>query len=477
MVTPRVILAPVLTLLLTGLSCGPESKPAEGPRKLKIYYFWNTSGDPNQHSSIKTGVEKAKEDPRIKELENGPIDFKGLPDPESSDDAIAQAHELRRSPDTLAVIGHTYSGTTWSLLPAYAEAGIPVIVTNATSPYLFHEHGEKDEPNVDPAKLKAENAGSHFSNAFRLIASDIPDQANAIQLTIRALQSKGSEANRHSGPARVMLICDETSRYNTKVYSKPMCDYLARDAMHRNVPGRKHPHDYSIVSSRSVDLDHADLWGLITEIHATDPQYIVLIGYSQLALDVIQGLTERATPSSAPKSRYKFIMTDAAFGSRRRFPQDLDIFITSPARPHSDSNCNSSEVHKNSDTQAAASTSESAVPETTEAFAYDAVMILADSVSNCRDKHQLDRNCVLEDLRERQGNLSGSCGFYDLHEGELQNANYYVYSNRRSKGSEPDPNPKWCARSQDEALIPFGGACGEPTPQESSRRVVGGQHR
>ncbi len=464
-------------------SCGTEAKPAETSQKLKIYYFWTTAGDPNQHSSIRTGVEKSKLSKHIQELEKGPVEITGIQDPDTVEEAIAKAHELRRSPDTLAVIGHTYSGTTWSTLPVYAEAGIPVIVTNATSPYLFHEHGERDEPNIDFAKLNANPAGPRFTNAFRLIASDTPDQASAIQLTIRKLQSDDARPGVPQEPARVMLICDETSHYNTKVYSKPMCDYLEHETTHRDL-ARERPPDYTIIGSRTIDLDHADLWGLITEIHATDPQYIVLIGYNELALDVIQGLTERAAPSSYP-ARYKFIMTDAALGSRLRFPSKLHIYITSPARPHENANCNSSEPGEGTQPDPATSGTSTrkndgivarkkalAAPETAEAFAYDAVMILAESVAICQGKNHLDRSCVLEDLRGRQGGLRGNCEFYDLHEGELQNANYYVYSNERDhKSGEPSSYPKWCARSQDETLKPFGAACKEP-----HQSVVGEQH-
>jgi hypothetical protein len=479
-------LALAVSVVLSISSCGTEARPVEASQKLKIYYFWSTAGDPHQHSSIKTGVEKAKLDGRIKDLEKGPVEIQGVRDPDTAEEAIAKARELRRSPETLAVIGHTYSGTTWSALPIYAEAGIPVIVTNATSPYLFHKHGERDVPNIDFAQLNANPAsGPRFTNAFRLIASDTPDQASAIQLTIRELKKGGPEP---LAPAKVMLICDETSHYNAKVYSKPMCDYLEHETTHRDLAGRDDQlPDYTIVSSRSVDLDHADLWGLITAIHAASARYIVLVGYNELAEEVIQGLTERASSASKPASQYTFIMTDAAFGSK--FSSELDIYFTSPSRPHhNDKNCDSSEPPKETDSQpgpnlpqartnvSTKNRGEKEVPETAEALAYDAVIILAESVGNCRS--HLDRSCVLGDLRGRQGSLRGRCGFYDLHEGELQNANYYVYSNHDRNAGKADP--KWCARSQDQGLKPFGGACKEPDPQspkQSKQPLVGEQHQ
>jgi hypothetical protein len=113
-------------------------------------------------------------------------------------------------------------------------------------------------------------------------------------------------------------------------------------------------------------------------------------------------------------------------------------------------------------------------------MAYDAVMILADSIENCRrDRGHLSRSCVLDDLRRRQGNLHGVCDrYYDLHDGEVQSAYYYVYSNSHPKNPEVSPSPKWCARSQDVELKLFGAACAQLANSETSnQRVVGGQYQ
>jgi len=133
----RLALAVGIFLFFTG--CGSEKPPAEKkPEPLEIYYLWTTAGDPHQHSSIETGVEKAKADPDIMKMFGERVEVDPLVDPASKEEAIALAQKLRVSAGTLAVIGHTYS--TWSTLPIFADAGIPVLITNATSPYLLLQH-------------------------------------------------------------------------------------------------------------------------------------------------------------------------------------------------------------------------------------------------------------------------------------------------------------------------------------------------
>ena len=458
-------------------SCGGEARPndRQKPSKLKIYYLWNTAGDPHQHSSIKTGVEKALANKDIEKHFEGKVEFESQSDPDTKEEAIAFAAGLRRSPETLAVIGHTYSGTTWSTLPIFADAGIPVLMPNATSPYLLFEHRERDEPNFNVAPQQGElgrceepgcffvrsdtNAPpARFHNAWRLIPSDVPDQVTAVQLTIRELgASEGKKV------PQVMLICDQTTHSAANVYSKPMCDYLELFNSHHK--GSKVEPDYKIVSNRGIDLDHGDLWGLVTEIRAANPDDIVLVGYSELARDVLKGLAERdmAGNGKGPARPYRFIMTDGAFGDTlRTVNPNAQIYFTSPAHPHKESACNATDP---AETTGSAKTSPSdqkadpkgrdTVPETAEGLAYDSVLILARAVDHCAG--QLDRACVLDFLRSQQ-NLTGECESYDFHAGERQHAAYYVYAE-----SDRQPGvtfePKWCARSDDTNLRPYESAC------------------
>lgn len=498
----KIALACCLVLLT---ACGPQVSsnrtPAED-HKLKVYYLWSTAGDPNQHSAIETGVTKALRDDAVNRMFGERVEFVSWPESGGSDEAMALAHELRRKPDTLAIIGPTFSGSTWSALPVYGDAGIPVMVTTASSPYLFFKHGEHESPSLDLdigddehphisfVKPGTKQPPDRYKNAFRLIPSDIPDQVSAIQLTIRKLNDDEKLPRDH--PPHVMLICDLTIHSGASVYSKPMCDYLERVNVHRDNPGREtKTRDYMVVSSRGIDLDHGDLWGLVTEIHAVHPDYIVLVGYAELARDVLQGLAERHFASQSRP--YTFIMTDGAFSLLQRLrplanptekvtAPSAKVYLTASTRPHQPHDCDSSEeIQKTKIVDPSATqpktndapAQEQKVPESGEAFAFDSVVILGQAVESCKD--HLDRLCVLHFL-QRQQILRGRCETYDLHEGERQHAYYYVYAavyeaDRQEPVGAGNQQliPKWCAKGDDDGLKLYTETCTERGSEGSSK--------
>jgi len=499
MPSSRVHCALAFLVAVSLTSCGTEARPNEPIKEqdhaLKIYYLWTTEGDPHQHSALKAGVEKAKQDAYIQRL-LGKVELHSLIDPVTREEAIALARKLRSSPDTLAVIGHQFSGTTWATLPIFADAGIPVMVPSATSPYLFFEHRERDEPNLELARNGEHDeqrceepdcyfvrpgtnqAVGRFHNAFRLVPADVPDQVSAIQLTIRKLRKQGKiGSDNQNKPPEVMLICDQTTHNNATVYSRPMCDYLERFTSHRDlISGGETKADYRIVSSRNIDLDHGDLWGLITAIRAADPDCVVLVGYPDLARAVLLGLKERDdADAKAQRRKRTFVISDGAFSNDtpeklRRF---ADIYFTYFAHPHDQGDtCNFSEGSKNGPGKANNSTKaeakrtggkgkdakdpiEEPVAETAEAFAYDAVLILARGVEKCGD--HLDRACLLDFLTQQQ-DLTGHCEHYDFHLGERQHAAYYVYY-EGSRQPGVTLQPEWCATSEDDGLRPYFDGC------------------
>jgi ABC-type branched-subunit amino acid transport system substrate-binding protein len=501
----RLVFACLAVAFLT--SCGTEVRPDESAKKqdhtLKIYYLWTTDGDPHQHSYLKAGVESAYQLQDMKLL-LGDVAVVPLLDPVTKNEAIALAQKLRSSPDTLAVIGNQYSGTTWVTLPIFADAGIPVMVPGATSPYLFFEHRETDEPNLDLARTGeldeerceepdcyfvrpgTNQSVDRFHNAFRLVPADVPDQVSAIQLTIRKLRElkEGSSAEPtkrpDEPPPTVMLICDQTTHNNAGVYSRPMCDYLQRFTSHRDlIAGRQMQPDYRIVSSRNFNLDHGDLMGLVTAIRAATPDYIVLVGYNELAWPILQALKERddldpkmrddLDPKTKKHKRKRtFIMSDGAFSDNtpEKLSQFADIYFTYFSHPHHEQDkCHEKTKGRDEvrvvaeDKGATPRKAEQPVAETAEAFAYDAVLILARGVKHCND--HLDRACLL-DFLTRQQNLTGRYEHYDFHLGERQHAAYYVYAEgQRQKGATLQP--KWYATSEDDGLRPYVDGCTGPT--------------
>jgi ABC-type branched-subunit amino acid transport system substrate-binding protein len=425
---------------------------------LKIQYFWSTSGDENQYSSTMTGIKAAEQSDDVQELETRLklIELVPRKDPESQQEAVQLAGTLRRSPDTLAVIGHTRSGTTLATLPLYAEAGIPVLIPTATSPYLLYRHRPDEIPVIDVTKLDPNLP--RFANAFRLPPSDVPDQVHALELTIKQIKQTmklhEGEGRAGEGRAKVMLVCDTTARYRADIYTKPMCDALAAEA---NTDA-----DYKIASSRRIDLDNGDIWGLVTELHAVDPDFVVLIGYQELTRDVLQEITERAGSSGKPIGRYTFIMTEDSLHNEllKFFPPPQNVFpqhiyVTSPVGPRRQAPARPDECSSR-DTKIGDVRKDQKVlniADTDEGFAYDSVLILAGAAKNCNERHALSRACVLEYLRQNQHALQGACETYHLDEGERENAFYYVYS-INAHDSKREFNPQWSARKEDSTLRP-----------------------
>jgi len=288
-------------------------------------------------------------------------------------------------------------------------------------------------------------------------------------------------------PPQVMLICDQTTHNNAMVYSRPMCEYLARFRSHRDlISGKDTKADYQVVSSRNINLDHGDLWGLVTAIRAADPDCIVLVGYPELARAVLLGLKER-DDSHPPAKRPKrtFIMSDGAFSNDMpsKLREFTDIYFTYFARPHDQGGtCDFSDKKKKvaETTTSSAKTDpkleetkaedtkspapEDPVAETGEAFAYDALLILARGVDRCSG--HLDRACLLDFLTHQQ-DLTGHCEHYDFHLGERQHAAYYIYwENHRKPGITFQP--EWCATNEDDSLRPYLEGC-------TSRRSKGNE--
>jgi hypothetical protein len=469
--------------ILVSASCGdnPGNDSQKPANKFKVEYFWSSFSNPYGYASVKAGVRAAldavnnddKDNPggfRLLEY----VQFEDREDPDSQDKADRLAREIRRDPDVLAVIGHAASGTTFAALPRYAEAGIPVLITSATSPYLLYRHSfDAHVPNTNLAD--ADYSTPRYTNAFRLIPSDVPDQAHAMELAIKQLSETypstsrtGKKPDEDEG-SKVLLICDATKDSGAEIYSKPICDYLA-------APVNRKEGKYNVVGR--TDIDKSRVSSILAEIHAVKPDFIVVASYSALARLVLQVWTEdkekqaasersRSSTSSAEKSpEIRFIMPDACL-SRDLLEFDAPIYVTYPVSPAHINKCASIDRYrkgiacqkekqlnksladcedpKRSDQQpspsrAAESKAEPSrsqpsipdplgIPETDEMFGYDSVLILKEAVKSCVAEHDLDRPCILRYLNEHHGGLKGVCETYRVERGDRQNAYYYVYEN------------------------------------------------
>jgi len=316
-------------------------------------------------------------------------------------------------------------------MPFYARAGIPVLMPNATSPYALFQFDEHAEwPSVK--QLRNETSYSRFTNAFRLRPSDVPDQVSAMKLTLSTLEKLEGQKK-----TKIVLICDTTSRNGSDIYTKPMCDDFLNDTDINPM----------IVSYRPFSVD-SDIYGLVTEIHAAKPDYIVIIGYPELARDVLEELTER--PQKGQKTLpYKFILPDASL-QNYLIKFSPKIFVTSSFNGGESRACDTS--LENTLTEALRKKKPKGVALTDESYTFDAVLILAKAVKSCAAK--LDRNCIMRYIETNHTHLEGACETYSVERGERQNAAFNVSAvcgstfkvrwRAREGGRDLEENPKWC---------------------------------
>lgn len=380
----------LITLLLATCCNTAEWHPDPSDKRLKIRVVWSAADSTQNYSATLAGANAAKNTDAFKKLAGEDFEVDDTQDPDDALEAAREVDEIRLNPRVLAVIGHSRSSSTRSAVRFYAEAGIPVLMPSATSPYALYQFREDAPwPSVDQL---GKDPYPRFVNVFRLPPSDVPHQVNALKLTIRELSGLPSEAN-------VMLICDVTKRGGADIYTKPICDSLRAETELKTKFARY----------REFDLDTSDIYGLVTEIHSVKVHYIAFIGYPQLALELLQELKERTQKDEA-LSNYTFIMSDACFTNELiNFDPTVKVYVTSFIKPLEDLSCPSTPSLK-----------------TDEPYAFDAVMILGTAARSCKDRHSLDRNCIRQYLEDHRY-LKGTCDKYDIHDGERQNAEYQVY--------------------------------------------------
>lgn len=380
------------------------SKAAESSdgRKLKIEVI-GSSSDPMWKGAEAANAAIIEKDKELNNL----IVVETYDDSDDPEKAAEKAREIRKDQRVIAVVGHTRSGTTLAALPYYADAGIPVLMPAASSPYVFYSF---DHSAIWPPVDKLHTSYPRFNNAFRLLPSDVSeqdvaDQVRAIKLTTEFLaplrreerrKREGVEGKDKRETGNVMVICDTTKRTGSDIYTRPMCETLRRDPIFATL----------LAAYRELELDAGDIYGLVTEIHAVKPDIIVLVGYPEFARDLLEEMKERAAQPGVqqPMSSYTFVISDTGkrnglldFGSA--------IYVTSPIK--------SGECHPDQ--------GDAKIPAE-QVYAYDAVSVLAKAVTSC--DRGVDRACVLGKLRK---NLAGACESYVMTGGEPTNAKYYVY--------------------------------------------------
>jgi len=428
-------LSPFLALLLCLSACSDSHwhpDPASSDAKsLKIAVFWSSAGNEQNYSASQEAAKLAQDTPEVKALQDF-VQLEPREDAESVEQAIEYARRIRDDPEVLAVVGHSYSGTTRAALPIYEQAGIPVLIPTATSPYVMYKFDQHaDWPSVGELEDR-ESRYTTFRNAFRLIPSDVPSQVEAIETTtLRLLGVKTEESPNPSPPAnpsakkpKIMLVCDVTRRNGAFVYTRPICESL----LHERNPQRSIA--TYVARYKEIDAETVDVWEMVTEIHAVmrkeEAKRIVFVGYSELARVLLEELQERSESVKDEMRKYTFIMSEACL-SNELLDFGATLYVTSPFNPSRVVKCvpNLEKVLK-----------EKNIVPSAEAYVYDAVVILAKAAGACKAKSQLGRECVLDYLQENGDNLPGQCEQYWIGKGERKAAPYYVYT---SCGGELKP--------------------------------------
>jgi len=417
----RARLAATCLFLVLTVSCGTNKwhpdPPESADLKLTVEIFFSSSND-----SAKIGATAAEKTEEFKEISQY-VKLNERPDPDTTEEAEAVAKEIRSDPRVLAVVGHSRSGTTRAALPFYEDAGIPVLMAAATSPYaLYHFKQDQPWPSVD--RLGQEPGYQRFTNAFRLPPSDVPDQVDAIKAATKALTGTGTDTDATmeviKSATKVMIICETTRRNGSDVYTKPMCDSLRRDPDRTFSP--------LVASYREIDLDTGDIWGLVTEVHAIKPKLIILLGYAEFARDLLEELKERASAVGQKMSDYTFIMSDASLSAPDLTQFGSAVYVTTAINGEA-VRCSSAEAKTLKD-EVTGNNKRKEEP-TEESYAFDAVLILAAAVKQCETT--LDRRCVTRYLESNHANLHGACQQYFIEKGERQNASYSIYSGCNGK--------------------------------------------
>lgn len=484
----RFVLSALATsILILNSSCSQQ--PAEGTsspenHKLKIKYFYTVGGN-RGYAPIEAGVEAAL----AEHYNDGDfalnkyVEVTGESDGDSPERAKELAREIRRDPYVLAVIGHPSSATTYAALPFYAEAGIPVIIPNASSPDVLKRHMSGSPPDT---LTSTDDPHQHFTNAVRLIPGDVPDQAHAMALTIKSIWKirYPDLEDRDEHHAKVLLVCDDTEETGAYVYSRPICEHL-------NTVERAEA-NFDVVDL--TKLDKRSVRAVLPIIHATKPDFIVVAAYPLLARLVLQvwdedrrnlwqtNITRGANqPGAAPI----FIMPDACLskevrdlvsdlstpielGGGKTIPAPVSVYVTYPVaqvpgrgegctkrdefliQVNKQAQCQVSLHHLRCEEGDETKLKEAAekeakergdnpkqqssdfvipvpIPETAETFAYDSVLVLENAVKWCARDNNLSRRCITDYLHDHHSELKGLCQTYHVEYGNRMNANYFVY--------------------------------------------------
>lgn len=347
-----------------------------------------TSTDSAQGKALWTGVQTAltaHDLPAIKDV----VEIVPLDDAGRKEAATEHADRICKDPRTLAVIGHSTSGTTRSTLEKYQAYGIPVIMPIATSPLVWYGEGSGDAETTRARTVE---------NALRLPPGDTVAQAPAIARVI--LNDLKAE--------ECYLVIDDTT--DAQDYSKPLSKRVGKllESVLRNT--------YRL---RRGEADgHMDLARILRERLADT---IVFCGYSTCADDFITAL--RIQYPDPGTDRPRIVMSDGCFEAQAFDLSGFDIRVLFPVAPiKSYKNERSADADRAQKEFLAARGD--ALPSY-EIYGYDAIQILARAIEALRP-HGIDRRGVLDFVQTLESH-DGLVHTYEFRHMEDSKVEYCVY--------------------------------------------------
>jgi ABC-type branched-subunit amino acid transport system substrate-binding protein len=310
------------------------------------------------------------------------------------------ARRIQSNPKVLAVIGHTTSPATRAAAHIYAEAGIPLLMPIATSPYAVLPPDTEDQ-------------AKRLRNSFRLAPSDDRVQGPAVAIV-------ASQLGRHC------LLLGDTSSPAISEYSAPLFKYLQMRL------------DQLGILSRDLTMqgNNTNILSLASTIHTPHPDVIIFCGYGSTAAELLDALRKEYSDADT-EDRPKIILTDGCKIGSRLDTTGFEVFLTFPLPPTlvPTKQLRISKISQTPIPKAPSTDMEFLNEVITkqgvdsyQMYAYDAMLMIGEAVKACSNAGSISRDCVREHLNQLE-NFPGASLIYSMKAGENVLAKYYVYSN------------------------------------------------
>jgi ABC-type branched-subunit amino acid transport system substrate-binding protein len=322
--------------------------------------------------------------PHTKELRDS-VEIKGYDDGGSTTVARNIARRISSTSEVLAVIGHATSGTTRIAASFYAEAGIPLLMPIATSPYAVKKLG--DDAETTP----------RLPNCFRLPLSDVPYQAAMVAHT--ALEILKTE--------RCYLLRDiseDAADYSGPLYSK--LEVLLGPA---------------VQAKRRVNREQTNIPFITESILGYNVDLIIFSGYGTTAQELLHAL--RVTYQNRKAKRPRVLLTDGC-KTQEVDPTGFEVYVTFPAPDVYSAAFSGTDSEDLRILRAASSTSGQ---QSYEMYGYDAILLLAHAFVQCAPT-AISRECIAEALRRRPLDAFGAVFPYEFADGDNTKADYSLYT-------------------------------------------------